>query len=335
MGKKTKRYILLTMPIVLLLYIASVWFRQLDQVQAILLVVLFGLHLAFNIWVLYYYIYSRKKVKNKLHLYNKLTLVANGVFLFCYIGLLHWLKIGISENYNQIESITVSLVMLINIIIQENNTFNFIDWGKNLPKLSNNGIWTAYASFRNTYLLIFGLWIFPVLGYSISVYSLLFLSLLLNQRSLAFTTFAQNKYWNFIYEFVLVSFLMANAYLTGHIIWYACALMAGLVFIVKVGLEQREKRLRYTLAKSIKGVAYDEFLKSERNYRISSIVATGIGYFLLVIGAAYLMKILKWNMDGYRYHIRYATVILGLTLYLPYRIKRRIQKRMLRKLEGH
>lgn len=166
--------------------------------------ILFMAHQGASWWVLYRFAMNRQRMSNRLHFMNRVFLGITFGFGLVYIVVIQWFNEGFSEVYQPIITPMMFIMVFGNILYQENNTHNVVNFHISEKTNQSKKTVNQYAGIFTTWLFINFLWLPIGFGSVLSIFSFAYIFLMLVQSSLSYTTYGQSRYWNFTYEVILL-----------------------------------------------------------------------------------------------------------------------------------
>jgi hypothetical protein len=97
--------------------------------------IFFILHQVASWWIIYQFAITRKRMGNRLHMYNKLAVGISAGFGFIYLVLVQLVDLSFNEQLTPVFTVISLILMALYIFLQENNTNNFYYF--NLHKKTN------------------------------------------------------------------------------------------------------------------------------------------------------------------------------------------------------
>lgn len=186
-------------------------------------------HLAGTWWVLYQFAITRKRMSNKLHLFNRVSVIVSLVLSAVYLGFGLLLGLEPSDDVRLLEGIVAIVLMGLYIFYQENNTNNFLVVNLHMKMKVSKKEYNQMIGFLIGWIGASLLWLLMAAGLDISFMSFFYIVLILVQNGLSYTTYGQSKQWNFTYEVVLISHLIGMGLAGDYIILTVIGLVMGLV----------------------------------------------------------------------------------------------------------
>ncbi|MBN2221316.1 MAG: hypothetical protein JW708_03850 [Vallitaleaceae bacterium] len=261
------------------------------------------LHLAASMYFLYRFSISGQRMSSKLLVLNKFFVAANmgGFFLFLFLSLFG--SSYIISNVNQAMEAPVQIFFLIviaaYIIYQENNTWNFLPTKKIMARFGsyNKKNVNQMVGIIMMYLFISALWLFPMFGIALPVLIFMSLCFIIIQNSLAYTTFGQNRYWNFTFE---ITFLLNLSILTNRYDHPAVILLVMLIHSLffyrqwkMVEYKKISMRIGIVFAVVFSGIIYFVLLPQEWNH--SNFIALFSGMYLTIFAIPFIIEKQSFN----------------------------------------
>lgn len=262
--------------------------------------ILFLGHQGFMWWILYQFAITKKRMSNKLHLLNKVALGGSVGFMSVYLILIPFIHRSISESLNPISTIIIIILMVSIIIYQENNTNNFFTW--NLHKRTNQTKkeFNQSIGFVMAWMVINLIWLSIAFYIPLTIFTFMYLFLLVLQSSLTYTTYGQSKYWNFAYEAVLLIQLFVISLHFDVLLLYILSTLFISGFMLRQWVELEYKRT----SKIIGIVLYITlslllYINPMQLDFLGSDPSNLIGYPLLMSGSVFLILFMVDNPKFY------------------------------------
>lgn len=212
--------------------------------------IFFILHQIASWWILYQFAITRRRMGNRLHMYNKWSVFITAGFGFVYLVLVQFIDLSFNEQLSPVFTVISLVLMAVYIFVQENNTNNFYYF--NLHKKTNQSKKSLNQSvgILTTWMYINIIWLAISIDKPLTVFVFVFLILMLTQNGLAYTTYGQSKYWNFTYEMLYVVAFITVSLSTGFIVLKVLGFLLGLAFVIRQWLD-----LEYSKFSKIAGIA--------------------------------------------------------------------------------
>lgn len=254
MNIKTKLRVLLIVLAVLSVILVSIAILRavVDEGRPILIgiaALVYLVHLSASMYFLYRFSISGQRMSSKLLVLNKFFVAANmvGVFVFLVLSIIS--GSFILKHIEMASSAPIQYVLIlitgIYILYQENNTWNFLPTKKWMSIFGpyNKKNLNQIVGILLMYFFTGLLWLLPMFGISLPVMSFAMLFLILIQNSLAYTTFGQNRYWNFTFEFTLLLNLSMILNQYHHLLFILVLLLINGIFCYRQWIQMEYKKM--------------------------------------------------------------------------------------------
>lgn len=256
--------------------------------------VFFVLHQIASWWILYQFAITRRRMGNRLHMYNKWAVGITAGFGFVYLLVIQLIDLSFSEQFKPVFTVITIILMALYIFVQENNTNNFYYFNLHKKTKQSKKSLNQSIGFLTTWMYINILWLSISIDKPLTVVVFVFVLLMLTQNGLAYTTYGQSKYWNFTYEILFVVTFITLSLSTGFLVLKVLGFVLGLLFVVRqwIDLEySKMSKLTGVAASIVCGIVYflNPFGVDFKVMDLSSILPiVGLG-FLTVFAIAYVV----------------------------------------------
>lgn len=211
----------------------------------ILMLVFMCLHQIGAGWVLYQFAVTRKKMSNKIHLFNRISVGVSLGFTGVFLVMVQWAKLPLNDSAGLVMNALVLILMAGYVFIQENNTNNFVYFNFHKKLKISKKEYNQIVGFLTNWIAINIIWLSFAFGLRLPLMLLLYCLLILIQNSLSYTTYGQSKYWNFSYEVILIGHIGALGLVSGKLIVLIIGLIIGGLFILRQWREMEYKAVAY------------------------------------------------------------------------------------------
>lgn len=195
--------------------------------------VFMSLHQVASWYILYQFVITRKRMGNKIHLFNKISVGIAAGFGVIYLVFIQFIGLPMTENVKTWITFLVAILIPVFIFFQENNTNNYVSFDFHKKTNQTKKSLNQSIGFITTWMYINILWFSIGFHMQLNVFVFIFLILLLIQNGLAYTTYGQSRYWNFTYELVYLVFILAIALTLKMQILYTLAILLGIAFVYR------------------------------------------------------------------------------------------------------
>ncbi len=254
-------------------------------------------------WVLYRFLILRRKMSNKLHVYNLVMVAGNTVAGAAFLVFAR-ISAPLDEYPDPGRFAVVYGLMVAYVLYQENNTNSYISFDMHKRIGIHKRMLNQWIGFLACSLVINIMWITMSAGISLTVFGYAYLLLILIQFSLSYTTYGQSKHWNFTYEAVMLIHILAFGLQRTSIITVIIGCAAGILMIWR---QCRMAALKTVVVGVLvflvtaSSVTYLTFYSGTASEGVSALIPYALIPYLAVACSVYLME-----------HRREVGMILGL-----------------------
>ena len=150
---------------------------------------------------------------------------------------IQWFGDGLSEVYQSITTPIILVLVFVNILYQENNTHNVVNFHLSEKTNQSKKTINQYAGIFTTWLFINFMWLPIGFGSVLSIFGFAYIFLMLVQSSLSYTTYGQSRYWNFTYEVIFLLHLSVIGLQQDSVIVMVIAGCVAVAFLLRQWIE--------------------------------------------------------------------------------------------------
>jgi len=252
----------------------------------ILVVLAMVIHLGGSWWILYQFAITRKRMSNKLHLFNRVSVIITLVMCALYLvfGIIFDMKF--SDDVRLIEGMIGIAVLVLYVFYQENNTNNFVVINLNKKLEISRKEYNQLIGFLTGWIGATVLWVLMAAGISINFITFFYITLILVQNGLSYTTYGQSRQWNFTYEIIAIGYILSFGIAGGYIILTIIGLMLGLLHCLRQWKSSKYKIVSRVIGSAIYLLMSGFILLNNSVFKDISIewlqVGTGVSECMLV-----------------------------------------------------
>lgn len=308
MNMKTKLRILLGgLAFFSLILVSLSIFRALSKDENMILhgfaMIFYFLHLGASMYFLYRFSISGQRMSSKLQVLNKFFVAANvsGFFVFLLLALVgnSYLIVEVDQAMETPIQFVFLLILGGYILYQENNTWSFLPTKKIMARFGsyNKKNLNQMVGIFVMYFFISSLWLFPMFTIALPVLTFMSISFIILQNSLAYTTFGQNRYWNFVFEITILLNLSIMTSRYHNPIFLLMMIFLHSLFFYRQWkiMEYKKNSIGIGTAFSIVLCSFMYFYVLPMDWNHSNFIALFLGMYLTIFTLAYIIDKQSFN----------------------------------------
>ncbi len=183
--------------------------------------------------ILYRFAVTRKRMSNKLHMFNKVSALITLVMSTLMVLMAKLYHVPITDGSEIFKGLLVLVLLGLYIFYQENNTNNYLvlDIYKKFSQSKKE--YNQMIGFLTGWMGVNVLWLTLFAGISLNFLTFFYIVLILVQNALSYTTYGQSKQWNFTYEIIGVGHLISLGFAASSIVIVLVGLVVGILLCIR------------------------------------------------------------------------------------------------------